>query len=246
MTEATPEAKKTVEAGAAALFDQWAENGRDCSMADGHRDVTGQLLDRWTLTADHAVLDVGCGNGWAVRWMRDRGAGSGTGVDVSPEMIERAKRLHGDDHTRFFVAGADALPFDDGAFSHLLSVESLYYYPDPQTALAEWARVTRPGGRLGVIVDLYRENPATHNWIDALGIPVHLLSEAELAEMAVRAGWHTPRTVRLIDRRPPRPEADFSPSPYWPDYQTYLDYRACGSLALLAERPPLAPGRPAD
>jgi len=67
------------ERGAAALFDQWAEAGRDASMADGHRDVTGQVLDGWTLSEAHHVLDVGCGNGWAVGWMRQRGAGRAAG-----------------------------------------------------------------------------------------------------------------------------------------------------------------------
>ncbi len=208
-------------------------------MADGHRNVTGQLLDRWSFGPGDRVIDVGCGNGWAVRWMMERGAQNGTGVDVSPEMIERAKRHvegTGTGNIHFQVAGAAALPFSDGAFSHVLSVESLYYYPDPGAALTEWARVAQPGGRLAVIVDLYAENTATHTWIDALGIPVHLLGEAEYVHLAAQAGWHNPHTFRLIDQRPPKPASAFTPSPYWPSYDMYLSYRACGSLALMAER----------
>lgn len=225
-----------VEAGAAALFDDWAAAGRDRSMADGHRDVTGQLLDHWALDTAHHVLDVGCGNGWAVRWMLARGAGAGAGVDVSAAMIARAQGLRDGGRCHFRVASAASLPFAEGAFSHILSVESLYYYPDPAAALAEWARVAAPGARLGVIVDLYRESPATHAWIGALGVPVHLLSEADLPALATAAGWTRATTARLRDRRPPTPPADFAPSPFWPDYGAYLSHREHGSLALLASR----------
>lgn len=225
-----------VEQGAAALFDNWASAGRDLSMADGHRDVTGQLLDGWRLDPRSHVLDVGCGNGWAVRWALDRGAGAGTGVDVSPNMIERALGLRGPGNAHFRVASAASLPFATGAFSHVLSVESLYYSPNPAEALAEWARVAAPGGSLGVIIDLYRENLASHGWIEALGVPVHLLSEAELPGLAREAGWSQAATTRLRDRRAPKPVSEFAPSPYWPSYEAYLAHREAGSLALVASR----------
>ena len=221
-----------IETRAAAEFDRWAEAGRADTMADGHRDVTGQLLDRWTLTSEHHLLDVGCGNGWAVRCALERGAGEGSGVDVSPAMIDQARRGPG----HFTKSRAADLPFADATFTHVLSVESLYYYPDPGAALAEWARVTAPGGHLGVVIDLYQESPGTHAWPDAFGFPVHLLGADRYRQLAEAAGWREVQTFRLHDRRPGKDPDSFIPSPYWPSFEHYLRFREDGSLAITGRR----------
>ena len=225
------------EQAAADEFDQWATSGRAESMAEGHRDATAQILERWRLTGEDRVLDVGCGNGWAVRWMIERGAGSGAGVDISPEMIARAQSMTppGVD-AAFSVSPGERLPFADASFSAILSVESLYYYPDPAAALREWARVARPGGRLGVMVDLFAENPAGPVWKEALDIEVHLLSEADFKAMAEAAGWQDVTTWRIQDRRPVKTEAAFSPSKWYPTYAIYRGYREAGSLAVVGRR----------
>ncbi len=222
-----------IEKAAAAEFDRWAEAGRGESMADGHRDVTGQVLDGWDLGPDDRVLDVGCGNGWAVRWLVERGAGAGIGVDVSPQMINRARQLaQGDDRFQFQVASGDALPLPDGHVSHLLSVESLYYYPDPARALREWRRVVRPGGRLAIVIELYAENTGSLSWVDALDVAVHVLGADQLADMARAAGWTDVRWRQVQDRRPLTAPDAFQPSRYWPSYDQYLAYRKAGALAV--------------
>lgn len=223
------------EKAAAEEFDRWAKAGRDASMAEGHRDVTEQVLVGWPLDAADRVLDVGCGNGWAVRWLVQRGAGTGVGVDVSPEMVHRARALAQDDaRFDFRVASGADLPFPDGWFSRLLSVESLYYYPHPGQALVEWRRVAAPGARLAVIVDLYAENEGSLPWVEALPIPVHVLGAEGLARMVHAAGWAEVRWRQVIDSRPLTPEAEFRPSPYWPAYAQYLAYRRAGSLVVEA------------
>ena len=206
-------------------------------MADGHRGVTEAAIADWTLCAEDVVLDVGCGNGWAVRELVRRGAGRGYGVDIAPRMIDLARDSCGSDaRFQFEVSAAERLPFDDELLSHVLNVESLYYYPDPSAALVEWARVTRPGGRLAIVVDLYLENPATHTWIDALDVDVHLLSAPEICAMARAAGWSKVRSEQVLDPRPIQPESEFSVSEYWPSYEMYLDYRRTGALVVHAVR----------
>ena len=208
-------------------------------MAEGHRGVTEAALTHWSVNDTSVVLDAGCGNGWAVRWLVERGAGRGLGTDISPGMIARAQAATaGDSRFHFEVASSQRLPLDDGEVSHLLSVESLYYYPDPAAALAEWARVTRTGGHLAVVIDLYEENKATHAWVDALDVDVHLLSAPQCRAMAEAGGWTDVRTWQVQDSRPIKPEADFSPSQYWPSYEMYLDYRRMGALVIAGRRGP--------
>ncbi len=202
-------------------------------MAEGHEGVTLSAIRDWHLGPDAVVLDVGCGNGWAVRHMVEQGAGRGLGVDIAPQMVRLAQeKTRGDDRFDFQAGLADALPWPASSVSHLLSVESIYYYPDVRGALSEWARVTRAGGRLAVVIDLYEESPATHNWIDALDVEVHLLSAPGLSAMAEDAGWSQVHTEQVLDPRPLAPQADFEISKYWPSYEQYLRYRQAGALVL--------------
>ncbi len=222
---------------AAHEFDLWADAGRAESMADGHRGVTEAAIRNWQLDHNATVLDVGCGNGWAVQNLVGRGAGAGVGVDISERMIARARAATGnDDRFRFAVAAADALPIAEDSVTHLLNVESLYYYPSPQKALIEWARVTRSGGILAIVVDLYEENVATHTWIDALDIDVHLLSAPQIESMVKAAGWKDVHSEQVLDPRPITPPESFSQSKYWPSYEMYLQYRETGALVIHARR----------
>lgn len=100
------------------------------------------------------VLDLGCGEGYVARQLRARGAGSVRGIDVSAEMVERAKRQEAtEEHavTIAFEAG-DASKLDhleDDAFDLVVAV-FLFNYVDRGTmtrVMAEVRRVLRPGGR---------------------------------------------------------------------------------------------------
>jgi len=225
------------EAAAAAEFDRWAHAGRAESMASGHRRATGEAIAHWALGADDTVLDVGCGNGWAVRWLVERGAGHGLGVDISPAMIGRANdAVQSDARFRFDVSSGETLPYDDARVTHLLSVESLYYYPQPARALMEWARVLRPGGKMAIVLDLYQENEGAHVWVDVLPIDVHLLSAEEYCVLAREAGFAEVSWRQSRDPRPPTPESEFEPSKYWPTYAMYLTYHTQGSLIVEATR----------
>jgi SAM-dependent methyltransferase len=88
-----------------------------------------------------SVLEVGFGGGALLRRLVASGADA-WGIDVSEAMVRRAGGLN------VRLARADALPFENGRFDKVVSVNSLYFWPEPQAALAEMARVLNPGGRL--------------------------------------------------------------------------------------------------
>jgi len=210
-------------------FDRWAESGRGESMARGHHDVTVQALDGVAFGAAQRVLDVGCGVGWAVHLMLERGAGRGVGIDISPKMVGRAR-----DGAAFVAGSATALPFADGAFDVVLSVESIYYYGDLDRALREIRRVTARGGRFVCVIDLYADNPGSASWVQALDVPVHHLSAAAYRERLLAAGFATARSEQVVDRRPIDSEEAFEPSRWFPDYASYRTYRELGALLLEA------------
>lgn len=97
------------------------------------------------------ILDIGTGTGWAARLAARRGADV-TGVDFAPGMIAAAKSLSAgiDPCPAFRVAAAEALPFPDDSFDGLISTYGVIFSDAPSTAVAEMARVLRPGGRLAL------------------------------------------------------------------------------------------------
>lgn len=73
-----------------------------------------------------------------------------TGVDLSPDMLDIARR-HATDldlEVDLRVAAAEALPFEDDSFDTAVCTLSLCTIPDPAASIAEMKRVLRPGGQL--------------------------------------------------------------------------------------------------
>ena len=92
-------------------------------------------------------LEVGCGTGADALGLASRFRVSVTGVDVSGAMVDEARRRGlRDAH----VASAEALPFADSSFDGCWADRVFQHLSDPDAALAEMVRVTRPGGRIVV------------------------------------------------------------------------------------------------
>ena len=216
--------------GAGALFDEWAAAGRGERMASGHERLAGATLDALELDGAARLLDLGCGVGRALELARERCPCALAGIDASAAMIERARaRLPG---AELQQASVDRLPFPDGAFSHVLSVEAIYYFEDPVAAFREVARVLEPGGAVALALELYEENPGTHVWREQLSIPVHLLSAEAWCDRLREAGFvevgH--ERVRCHD------DKTWSPSPYFPSEELFAAYVREGALLLRGRR----------
>jgi len=213
-------------------FNDWARAGRGESMERGHRPTGEQAIARMQVPPTARVLDLGCGSGWASRLLAARASeGLVTGVDISDEMITLARQSSQEfPNTEFQVAAADRLPFPDGTFTHAFSMESLYYYDDMPAALREVARVLDRGGLFAAVMDLYAENVPSHQWIEQLKVPVHLLSIADYHALFREAGFTDVRDERLRDPTPV-PE-DYSGGSF-KSREDYLEYRAAGSLLMM-------------
>jgi SAM-dependent methyltransferase len=112
-----------------------------------------------------SVLDVGCGLGeLAERFDKELGADV-KAIDISSRMVELT-RARGIDAQ---VADAEAIPFADGEFDCVFAGWVLYHVPDLEKALAECARVLRPGGC--IVASSYFENNMSELWdlIEGLG-----------------------------------------------------------------------------
>jgi len=218
-------------------FNEWADAGRGEGMRKGHWDMTLQTIEKMELSGDETVLDLGCGNGWAVRELaKILPDGKVYGIDISDKMIAEAReksRKFKDIH--YYVTGADQLSFENAVFDHILSVESIYYYPEIEPVLDEVVRTLKPGGRFWCVVDLYKENKYSMTWPEKLNVPVHALGEAEYQELFGKAGLSVPIQTRIIDRRPVTRDR-FKPGWGTPTFEDYQEYKSLGSLLTVGEK----------
>jgi SAM-dependent methyltransferase len=95
------------------------------------------------------VLEVGCGWGELAEWLARETGAEVVAVDLSPRMVELARERGVDAR----VADVQALPFEDGSFDVAVAAWMLYHVPDLAAAVAELARVLRPGGRLVAVTN---------------------------------------------------------------------------------------------
>ena len=185
-------------------FNRWAEAGKGESMEAEHRPIVEPTLQLMHLAPADVVLDVGCGGGWLVRELASRvPRGHVVGMDVSDEMIARARHASSNVRNAEFVVGSvHAIPRESDSFDKFISVESSYYWPDPAGGIRELFRVLRPGGSAWILINYYRDNPYCHQWAKLLAIPTQLLSGDEWAGLFRAAGFKNIAHRRIVDPTP--------------------------------------------
>ena len=185
-------------------FNRWAEAGRGEGMEQEHLPITLPVLDKMRLAPADSVLDVGCGAGWLSRRLSLRvPEGRVVGMDISDEMVRRARSASIDhDDLLFVVGGVEAIPWEANFFSHAISVESAYYWSKPAAGLNEIFRVLREGGSAWILINYYRDNPHSHQWGELLPVPTHLLSGDEWAALFREAGFQEVAHERIVDPSP--------------------------------------------
>jgi ubiquinone/menaquinone biosynthesis C-methylase UbiE len=140
---------------------------------------------------DWVVGDLGCGTGQVSAALAPFVARV-IAVDASAAMLQAAKkRLHGCGNVELRRGELESLPIDDARIDCATLMLVLHHVPEPEKALAEVARVLRPGGRV-VIVDMlphdrdsYRQQMG-HVWLGFSDEHIHrLLSESEFGDIRI-------------------------------------------------------------
>lgn len=120
----------------------------------------GKLIGMVRAGERDRAVDVACGPGTLalrfapeVSWI--------CGVDLTPAILGRARTAafqQGIENMNFAIGDAQHLPFADGSLDIAITSYALHHMPDAPSAIAEMARVLRPGGRLGIIDIFASEN----------------------------------------------------------------------------------------
>lgn len=124
-------------------------------MATRQTRFRAALADELDLAPDDDLLDVGCGS---ARLLIERAGHVRhvAGIDASAVQVELARKGLADriagGSAEIVLGDAERLPWEDGRFSVVTSLNCLKFVPHPQVALGEMHRVLRPGGRAVVAV----------------------------------------------------------------------------------------------
>ena len=164
-----------------AAYALWAPtyppHAHNALMAFEQQTVLSLLPDLAGLT----VLDIGCGSGRYLRELRDRGANP-MGLDLSAAMLAKARKVT----PRIARANFCTLPIDSTSVDVIVCALALGDVPNLEIALAEMARVLRPGGC--VVYSVVHPVGATAGWSRTF--------EADGRRVAIDGYWHSVEDYR--------------------------------------------------
>jgi len=175
-------------------------------MNASHSALTDWGLGHIAVRGNYTILDVGCGGGRTVSKLAAIATqGKVYGVDYSEESVAATKRTNargidlGSVEVR--LGSVSQLPFSDGMFDLVTAVETHFWWPDLPGDMREVFRVTKPGGTLIVIAEVYkgavtRVSKLAEKFAQRTGMV--LLSVDEHREFLTRAGYSE---VQVIENR---------------------------------------------
>ena len=158
-------------------------------------DTTLQLLN---ISQQHHVLEIGFGCGYSFqRLTHTYRVAAITGIDISPDMVHKAQsnfsREIKQGRLRVQIGDVSHMPFAASVFDRAFTINTIYFWPDPDKALAEIRRVLKEGAVLAISIRS-REKMAR---MDFTKYNFHLYAPQDVVRLMEHAGF---RNVRVDHR----------------------------------------------
>jgi ubiquinone/menaquinone biosynthesis C-methylase UbiE len=177
-------------------------------MNASHSKLTDWGLESVSIRNYDAILDLGCGGGRTVGKLAQIATeGKVYGIDHSEESVSAAKRANARwidiGRVEIRLASVSRLPFPEGRFDVVTGVETHFWWSDLQSDMREVFRVTKPGGTLIVIAEIYKgANTLAAKLIEkhAAESGMTLLSVVEHRELLASAGYSDVQVVEKRDK----------------------------------------------
>ncbi len=168
-----------------------------------------ELLLRFVSLAgdDGALCDMGCGPGQVARFLRDNGVARVSGLDLSPAMVEQARRLNPD--IEFAEGNLHSLPLADGALAGIAAFYAIVNIPEESlpVVFGEMRRVLQPGG---VLLLAFHEGGAVLRPEELFGAKIatefYHFDRARIESLLEGAGF---RIEDVVERGPYSPEIEY-------------------------------------
>jgi SAM-dependent methyltransferase len=125
------------------------------------------------------------------------------------------------------------IPWEPNFFTHAISVESAYYWPEPAKGVKEMFRVLRPGGTAWILINYYRDNPHCHQWGPLLAVATKLSSAEEWSGLFGEAGFAEIAHERVPD---PSPSPETYAGRWFRDAAQLKAFKAEGALLVYGRK----------
>jgi ubiquinone/menaquinone biosynthesis C-methylase UbiE len=173
-----------------------------------HKPLDRDLLNRFAaeMAGRDPVCDMGCGPGHVARYLRDAGTNV-FGLDLSPKMLEQARRLNPD--ISFQLGNMTALELDDGALAGITAFYAIVNIPKEYlpSVFREMHRVLKPGGQLLVAFhtgdEVLQEKEL---WGRPISMDFLLFQPSAIQRYVEGAGLDV---EEIIEREPYAPEVEY-------------------------------------
>ena len=144
--------------------------------------IIDTILDNAQICGGEKVLDVACGTGVLIGDYLKRNVASVTGVDISPEMIRRARAKFSDSRVNFLCGDVECIDLAPD-FDGIVVYNAFPHFPDPAALIARLSSLLKPGGILTVAHGMSRERIDAHHHTVAHSVSMGLMEAEKLTEI---------------------------------------------------------------
>ena len=144
--------------------------------------IIGTILDNAKIRGGEKVLDVACGTGVLINDYLRRNIASVTGVDISPEMVNRAQAKFSDNRVSFLCGDVESIELDDD-YDAIVVYNAFPHFPNPAALIARLSSLLKTGGILTVAHGMSREKIDAHHRNAAHSVSMGLMEAEALAKL---------------------------------------------------------------
>lgn len=174
---------------ASSFFDRHAPSWDECASPSDGPAIT-RILDRFGLPAGAAVLDVACGTGVLLPFLRERDASEIVSLDSSAAMCRRfAEKFP---RQKILCQDFETAALPAAAFDAVIIFNAFPHFPSPQTVFAQAFFALKPGGRLLIAHSMNRAELDAHHRRAGREVAHHvLMSDRDFLRHYRAAGFET-------------------------------------------------------
>ena len=175
------------------VFDNWAINGKDKGMEEGHSLSVDRMVEIASKRISNkksriSMLDIGCGNGWMLRKVLNIYPHfEGMGIDGAKSMIENAKKS--DPNGNYLCADLESWKSSE-KFDLVMSMEVIYYLNNPQKFIKSlFENSFEEGGVMVLGLDHYAENLQSLSWPQDLNLYMSTMKINQWVDLLISIGF---------------------------------------------------------